>query len=138
MELEGKLPDGKVFDKRTVSFPLGEGSENNICEGIEKALESFNKNEKSRIVIQPKYAFKAEGCPELGVPPNSVVEYIVKLTAFENVKALWTLDESEKLEEAKRFKEKGSEYFKQNKYQLAIKMYKRAVEYADGKFKLRC
>lgn len=60
--MEGKLVEGaKVFDSRTVTFPLGEGSESNVCEGIERALEKFLKGEKSRLTLQPRYAFKAEG-----------------------------------------------------------------------------
>jgi FK506-binding protein 4/5 len=133
VELEGKLvSDGKVFDKRTVTFPLGEGSENNICEGLERALEKFLKDEKSRITLQPKYAFKSEGNAELGVPPNSAVEYTVKLTNFEKSKESWSMDGSEKLEQAKIFKEKGTNYFKGSKLQLAIKMYKRVISLVDG------
>ncbi|GBP52482.1 Xylulose kinase [Eumeta japonica] len=126
VELEGRLlPDGKVFDSRTVTFSLGEGSEINICEGIERALEKFQKDEKSRLTIQPKYGFKSEGNAELGVPPNTAVEYIVKLNNFEKAKESWAMDGSEKLDQAKIYKEKGTNYFKSNKFQLAIKMYKR-------------
>ncbi|XP_075975972.1 FK506-binding protein 59kD isoform X2 [Anticarsia gemmatalis] len=132
VELEGRLlPDGKVFDTRTVTFPLGEGSEHNVCEGIERALEKFVKDEKSRITLQPRYAFKAEGNAELGVPANAEVEYTVKLTNLEKTKH-WLMDGSEKIEQAKMFKEKGTNYFKASKFQLAIKMYKRVVSMVDS------
>ncbi|PZC82767.1 FK506-binding protein 59 isoform X1 [Helicoverpa armigera] len=128
VELEGRLQaDGKVFDTRTVTFPLGEGSEHKVCEGIERALEKFALGEKSRLTIQPKYAFKSEGNADLGVPPNSAVEYIVKLTNFEKTKEAWSMDGAEKVEQAKMFKEKGTNYFKGSKFQLAIKMYKRVT-----------
>ncbi|XP_014359722.2 FK506-binding protein 59 isoform X1 [Papilio machaon] len=128
VELEGRLQaDGKVFDTRTLSFPLGEGTENNICEGIERALEKFQKGEKSRLTIAPKYGFKSEGNASLGVPPDSTLEYIVKLVNFEKAKESWAMDGTEKLEQAKIFKEKGTGYFKNNKFQLAIKMYKRVT-----------
>ncbi|KAI8421238.1 hypothetical protein MSG28_008296 [Choristoneura fumiferana] len=132
VELEGKiLPDGKVFDNRTVTFSLGEGADNNICEGVERALEKFQKGEKSRLTIQPKYAFKSEGNSDLGVPPNSAVEYVVKLTNFEKAKESWSMDGPEKIEQAKIYKEKGTNYFKAGKHQLAIKMYKRVVSLLD-------
>lgn len=127
VELQGKLQDGKVFDTRTVSFTLGEGSESNICEGIERALEKFTLGEKSRLTLQPKYAYKSEGNSEMGVPPNSVVEYTVKLVNFEKVKESWAMDGAEKLQQAKIMKEKGTSYFKSNKFQLAIKKYKKVV-----------
>ncbi|CAK1543787.1 unnamed protein product [Leptosia nina] len=126
VELEGKF-DSKVFDTRTVTFTLGEGSEHNVCEGIERALEKFLKDEKSHLTIQPKYAFKSEGNKDLGVPPNAVVEYTVKLVSFEKAKESWSMDGDEKLEQAKIVKEKGTDYFKSSKYQLAIKKYKKVV-----------
>lgn len=130
------LADGKVFDSRTVTFNLGEGSEVDVCEGIERALEKFNKDEKSRITIQPKYAFKSEGNATLGVPPNSAVEYVVKLTNFVKTKEVWCLEGGERLEQAKMVKEKGTNYFKQAKYPLAIKMYKRVITLVEGETNL--
>lgn len=35
---------------------------------------------------------------------------------------------AKKIEETKRLKEKGTKYFKEEKYKLALKMYKRMVE----------
>lgn len=135
--MEGRLQsDGKIFDSRTVTFPLGEGSEHKVCEGIERALEKFSKGEKSRLSIQPKYAFKSEGNAELGVPPNSPVEYTVKLNSFEKTKESWSMDGAEKIEQAKMFKEKGTNYFKGSKFQLAIKMYKRVTALLEGEFLL--
>ncbi|XP_048005717.1 FK506-binding protein 59 isoform X1 [Leguminivora glycinivorella] len=132
VELEGKiLPDGKVFDTRTLTFPLGEGADSNVCEGVERALEKFLKGEKSRLTIQPKYAFKSEGNTDLGVPANTAVEYVVKLTNFEKAKESWSMDGPEKLEQAKIYKEKGTNYFKAGKHQLAIKMYKRVISLLD-------
>ncbi|CAG9580154.1 unnamed protein product [Danaus chrysippus] len=127
VELEGKLTDGTVFDNRTVSFVLGEGAESNICHGLERAIEKFNLNEKSRLTIQPKYAFTSEGNSEMGVPPNSVVEYTVKLVSFEKAKEPWAMSADERVQQAKICKEKGTNYFKDNKYQLAIKKYKKVV-----------
>ncbi|XP_034828550.1 FK506-binding protein 59 isoform X1 [Maniola hyperantus] len=127
VELEGKLPDGKVFDTRTVTFILGEGIASNICDGIEKALEKFNQGEKSRLTLQPKYAFKSEGNAELRVPPNSVVEYTVKLVSFEKNKEPWEMETEEKIEQSKLLKESGTNFFKDTKYQLAIKKYKKVL-----------
>lgn len=49
----GKV-NGTVFDDRELKFPLGEGSEHNIPEGLETALEKFKKGEKSVIKLSPK------------------------------------------------------------------------------------
>lgn len=39
------------------------------------------------------------------------------------------MDSDEKIEQAKMCKDKGTEYFKNNKLDLAIKKYKKAVDY---------
>lgn len=46
--------NGTIFDDREVKFPLGEGTEHNIPEGLERALERFKKGEKSTIRLSPK------------------------------------------------------------------------------------
>ncbi|XP_047003938.1 peptidyl-prolyl cis-trans isomerase FKBP4-like isoform X1 [Schistocerca americana] len=123
--------NGNIFEERSVTFPLGEGSEYGICEGVEKALEKFKKGEKSRIIIKPKYAFKKEGKPDLNIPGNAEIEYEVELKNFEKAKEAWSLDADEKIEQAKFFKEKGTNYFKAGKYALAVKMYKKIVNFLE-------
>ncbi|GFG28965.1 hypothetical protein Cfor_02299, partial [Coptotermes formosanus] len=130
VRLTGKHGD-RVFEERELSFPLGEGSEFGICEGLERALEKFKKGEKSRIVLKAKYAFKAEGNPALGVPPDTDIEYEVELRNFEKAKESWSLDSGEKIEQAKFFKDKGTNYFKNEKYALALKMYKKVVSFVE-------
>ena len=46
--------NGTVFDDREAKFPLGEGTEYNIPEGLERSLERFKKGEKSTIKLSPK------------------------------------------------------------------------------------
>ncbi|KAJ9577776.1 hypothetical protein L9F63_005658 [Diploptera punctata] len=131
VRLIGKHED-KVFEEREVTFPIGEGSEYGICEGVERAIEKFKQGEKSRIILKSKYAFKAAGKPELNIPPNADVEYEVELKNFEKAKESWSLDSTEKLEQAKFLKEKGTNYFKSGKYSLALKMYKKMIGFVES------
>ena len=84
VKLVGKH-NGRVFEERELTFPLGEGSDFGICEGLERALDKFKKGEKSHIALKSKYAFKREGKPELNIPPNADIEYEVELKNFERV-----------------------------------------------------
>lgn len=84
VHLSGKY-ENRVFDERDVSFTLGEGSEENIIDGVEKAVEKMKKGETSRVTIKPQYAFGTQGNTELGIPPNATVEYIITLKTFEKV-----------------------------------------------------
>lgn len=77
--------NGEVFEDRDVEFVLGEGEVVEIVEGVETALQSFLKGEKSRLLIKSKYAFKQQGSPKYNIPPNADVEYEVELQNFEKV-----------------------------------------------------
>lgn len=61
------------------------GSEYQVCEGIEKALEKFKIKEKSKLQIKSNVAFGTAGKPEFNIPPNADVEYVVDLKNFEKV-----------------------------------------------------
>lgn len=127
IDIEAKLQDGgETFDTRTVTFTLGEGSIENICDGVERALEKMNRCEKCQLIIQPKYGFK-DGNQTLGVPPNAVLVYTITLNTFEKAAENWQMTPSERLEQAEMYKNKANTYFKANKNQLAIKMYTRAI-----------
>jgi hypothetical protein len=47
------------------------------------------------------------------------------------MKESWDMDCTEKLEQARFFKEKGTNYFKSAKYSLALRMYKKIVDILD-------
>ncbi|XP_071878239.1 FK506-binding protein 59kD isoform X2 [Bombus fervidus] len=127
--------NGKVFEDRDVQFSLGEGEDCGVIEGVEKALESFKSGEKSKLKIKSKYAYKNVGKPEFDIPPNATVEYTVELKSFEKAVEGWSLKSHQQIEQAKMYKEKGTNYFKTNKYNLAIRMYKKVtsfLKYEDG------
>ncbi|CAH1125938.1 unnamed protein product [Ceutorhynchus assimilis] len=124
--------NGNVFDKRTVTFNLGEGSDQNVIEGIEIALQHFKTSESSRLIIQPKYAFGQTGSTEFNIPASAVVEYVVTLNSFEKEKESWAMDSQEKIEACQVFKEKGTGYFKKCKYDLAVKSYKKILSFLES------
>lgn len=128
IHLTGKYND-QIFEDRDVQFYLGEGEDVGVIEGVEIALSSFKKGEQSKLKIKSKYAFKKEGKPEFNIPPNADVEYIVTLINFEKSIDHWSLDEAQHIEQAKIFKEKGTNYYKAEKYNLAIKMYKNVLNF---------
>lgn len=131
VQLIGKYED-RVFDERTVSFTVGEGSEENIIDGVEIAVEKQKKGETCRLVIKPQYAFGAEGNATFGIPPNATVEYTVTLKSFEKSKESWSLDAEERVEQARLLKEKGTAYFKAGKLNMAIKMYKKVLSLLES------
>lgn len=128
--------EGRTFDDRDVEFNIGEGDDFDIIEGIETALEKMSQGEVSRLVIKPKYAFGTEGNEKFQIPADATVEYTVTLTEFEKEIENWKLDAVESLEQAKKFKEKGTGYFKQNKFKMAIKFYEKCHTFLSSCGKL--
>jgi FK506-binding protein 4/5 len=138
VSLIGKY-EGRDFDVRDVTFTVGEGSEQNVIAGIDIAIEKFKKGETSKLTIKSQYAFGTQGSEEFNIPPNATVEYVVTLNSFERAEESWALDIKERIEQAKIFKEKGTNYFKASKFTLAVKMYKKIIDYLgsqkDPKFR---
>lgn len=131
VHLIGKY-ENKVFEDREVEFDVGEGQEYNVVEGIEIGIQKVCVGEISRFIIKPKYAFGAQGNADFNIPPNATVEYTVTLKECERAISEWKCDATESLEQAKIFKEKGNNYLKSNKYQLANKMYKKTNNYLSN------
>ena len=83
----------QVFQDADVSFIVGEGSEAGIVNGIERAIRSFRKDEKSRLNVASKYAFGSTGNPEYNIPSDAAVIYEVELEDFTRVSFTFLLDE---------------------------------------------
>ncbi|XP_036321003.1 FK506-binding protein 59-like [Rhagoletis pomonella] len=84
VHLTGKY-NGNTFEDRDVEFDYGEGCDCEVIEGVEIALEKMTVGETSRLKIHGKYAFGIKGNDHFNIPPNSTVEYIVKLIDCEKV-----------------------------------------------------
>lgn len=83
-----------MFEEREVEFSLGEGEVFGVVEGVEIALKRFLNEEKSKLLIKSKYAFKEQGKAEFNIPPNADVEYEVELKNFEKVCTIFGFCES--------------------------------------------
>ncbi|XP_022192065.2 FK506-binding protein 59-like isoform X2 [Nilaparvata lugens] len=123
--------NGKVVDDRTVNFALGEGVISNIPSGVERALEKFKLKEKSKLELSPKYAWGSVGLPALSIPPDSKLTCVVELQSFEKVLEHYEMNKDQRIEYAETLKSKGATYFKDGRYQIALKMFRKAVEFIE-------
>lgn len=85
-----------------------------------------------RLVIAPEHAFADKGSEKFNIPPDATVEYTVTLIDFEREPQAWKLDADESLAQAKLLKDKATEFTKQAKYQLAIKIFEKANSYLSN------
>ncbi|CAL2047860.1 CBN-FKB-6 protein [Caenorhabditis brenneri] len=120
---------GTEFYNREVTFHIGEGSEEGLPEGVERALRRFQHGEKSKIEIRGhKYTYGNNPPAGSNIPINAPLEFTIFLKEFEKVPATWEMTAEEKLEAASQAKERGTMYLKKGNYKLAYNKYKRAEE----------
>ncbi|TQD87877.1 hypothetical protein C1H46_026580 [Malus baccata] len=137
LKLTGKLQDGKEFLKKghVEEDDLFEfkTDEDQVIDGLDRAVRTMKKGEVALLTIAPEYAFgSVEFQQELAVvPPNSTVNYEVELVSFEKDKESWDMNTEEKIEAAGKKKEEGNALFKAGKYARASKRYEKAVKYID-------
>ncbi|KAH6765817.1 rotamase FKBP 1 [Perilla frutescens var. hirtella] len=138
LKLIGKLQDGTVFVKK------GHGDDKNdlfefktdeeqVINGLDKAVITMKKGEVALVTISPDYAFgSSESQQELGkVPPNSTVFYEVELVSFDKERESWDMNNEEKIEAAGKKKEEGNMLFKAGKHARASKRYEKASKYIE-------
>ncbi|GFZ13341.1 rotamase FKBP 1 [Actinidia rufa] len=137
LKLIGKLQDGTVFlkkghdnDEQLFEFKM---DEEQVIEGLDKAVMKMKKGEVALLIVAPEYAFgSSESQQELAVvPPNSTVYYEVELVSFDKEKESWDMNTEEKIEAAGKKKEEGNTLFKAGKYIRASKRYEKAVKYIE-------
>ncbi len=133
INLKGTDSDGRVFDERkNLEFELGEGASCNILESIEYALTKLKKEEICRLQIKSNEAWGTNGNKLFNIPENADVTYEIELKEFEKAKESWQLNGKEKLEQSELLKNKGSDLFKEGKYQSALKKYKKIIDFLQN------
>mmetsp|Transcript_7452 Transcript_7452/g.10323 ORF Transcript_7452/g.10323 Transcript_7452/m.10323 type:complete len:229 (-) Transcript_7452:61-747(-) len=83
---KGTLEDGKVFDQNVepvkkklpppLKFKVGTGK---VIRGWDEALLTMSVGEKSKITIEPEWAYGKKGIPDAGIPPNATLIFEVEL-----------------------------------------------------------
>ncbi|XP_047972681.1 peptidyl-prolyl cis-trans isomerase FKBP62-like [Salvia hispanica] len=132
VKLIGKLPDGTVFlrkgydDEPPFEFRV---DEDQVIEGLDRAVKTMKKGEVSLVIIQPEYAFGQSGSTqELAVVPgNSAVHYEVEMVSFVKEKESWDMNNEEKIAASGKKKEEGNIWFRAGKYERASQRYEKAV-----------
>jgi len=126
--------EGRQFYDADVTFPLGEGAEYGLPEGIDRAIRRINKGEKCRVTLKgSRFTYGADPPAEYNLPKNAELEFTIFLKDFEKIKASWELTDEEKIAESEKIRLRGNEFLKQGKLKLALNKYLAVVnllEYA--------
>ncbi|CAI5451315.1 unnamed protein product [Caenorhabditis angaria] len=120
------IHNGKEFYNREVTFSIGEGSEEHLPEGVDRALRRFQLNEKSKIELRgARFTYGNNPPAGTDIPPNATLEFTIFLKSFEKVPATWEMSTEQKLEAAQIAKERGTTFFQKGNLRLAYNKYKR-------------
>uniref|UniRef100_A0A2P2PIR3 peptidylprolyl isomerase n=1 Tax=Rhizophora mucronata TaxID=61149 RepID=A0A2P2PIR3_RHIMU len=136
VKLIGKLQDGTIFVKKghdegpPFEFKI---DEEQVIDGLDRAVRTMKKGEVGLIIIQPEYAFgPSESQQELAIiPANSTLQYEVEMISFTKEKESWEMNTQEKIEAAGKKKEEGNVLFKAGKYERASRRYEKAVNFNE-------
>lgn len=128
IELKG-VCDGAVFDERSFDFEIGDGASVNVPEGLESAIQKMKKGETSQVILKSDHGFGKDGNTALSVPGDYSLCYDITLSNFEKAKEAHDLTPNEKVQHAKIFKEKGTIFFKNSKFQQAAAKYQKIVDF---------
>ncbi|XP_057795094.1 peptidyl-prolyl cis-trans isomerase FKBP62-like [Salvia miltiorrhiza] len=136
VKLIGKLHDGMVFlrkgydDEPPFEFRV---DEDQVIDGLDRAVRTMKKGEVALVIIQPEYAFGQSGSTqELAVVPgNSTVHYEVEMVSFVKEKESWDMNTEEKIAASGKKKEEGNIWFRAGKYERASQRYGKAVGFIE-------
>ncbi|CAM8988811.1 unnamed protein product [Rhodiola kirilowii] len=137
LKLVGKLENGTIFTKKGHDEAEGlfefKTDDEQVIDGLDKAVMKMKKGEVALVTIAPEYAFgSVESQQDLAVvPPNSTVFYEVELVSFDKEKESWDMNTEEKIQAAGQKKEEGNVLFKAGKYARASKRYEKAAKYIE-------
>ncbi|CAL1284045.1 unnamed protein product [Larinioides sclopetarius] len=134
--LEGQKEtfDSTRLRDKPFKFLLGDGK---LLPGLEIGIQTMKKDELSRIMVNPKYAFGAMGCPPR-IPPNAEILYEVEVLKFIPGKDVVEFEEMSPEERKKAPFEKiigvyhcdsqlANDLFRRKMFKPAIARYRRIV-----------
>lgn len=98
---------------------------------LEEALESFKKGEVAAVDVKG-FAVTADYAP-LGVVAGTGFRAVITLHDFTTV-TVYSYKGADKLAQAEARKAKGNEFFKAAQWQLAVRKYKRVLEFVESDF----
>ena len=128
----GTLEDGTKFDSSRdrgteFKFKIGQGQ---VIKGWDEGFATMKINEHAILKCRSDYAYGSRG--QGPIPADATLLFDVELLGFEEPqKEMWEYSDEEKLEEATKLKNEGTEKFKEKDFNSAIELYEKAVSFVD-------
>lgn len=132
LNLTGRLEDGTIIEQEK-NFTVQVGDVE-VVQGLDMAIPLMDVGETAEVNVDSRFAYgtigyQREGLPE--VPPSAKIRYEVELVSAKEEKDLEMLSFAKRKEVGNKKRERGNFWFDQKEYNLAIQLYRRALEYLD-------
>jgi peptidylprolyl isomerase len=129
----GTLDDGSKFDSsrdrgQPFKFTIGKGQ---VIKGWDQGFATMKKGEKAILRIREDYGYGKHGSGS--IPGGATLTFDVELINFKpKKKEKWELTVEEKIADAIKLKDQGTEAFKEKLFDDAIESYSDAADLVDG------
>jgi len=131
----GTLMDGSKFDSSRdrpgfFEFTIGEGQ---VIKGWDAGVATMVKGEVATLVCRSDYAYGAHGSPPK-IPGGATLKFEVELFGWkEQRKEKWKMSNTERVDTAIEYKEKGTKAFKAGQFEEAREWYHDAADLLCGR-----
>lgn len=115
----------EIQRKGDFEFTVGEEE---VHDTLEQCVTNLKKGEQAVFRVQPSYGYGEKGNEELKVPANAALVYDITLTDFTPERESYEMETAEKLSFSRQKKEEGNDFYKQKRYNMALKRYKKALD----------
>lgn len=87
--------NGRVFYDRELQYILGEGSEYDLPDGVDKALKRVDKGEKCQVILKGStFTYGSNPPPKFNLPLNAEITFVLFLKDFEKVNIFMLINQN--------------------------------------------
>lgn len=132
----GTLMDGSKFDSSRdrpgfFEFTIGQGQ---VIKGWDEGVATMHIGEVATLVCRSDYAYGERGSPPK-IPGGATLKFEVELFSWkEERKEKWSMSDDERIDEAAKYKAKGTEDFKAGRFADAQEWYHDAADLIDDAY----
>ncbi|XP_055387039.1 peptidyl-prolyl cis-trans isomerase FKBP8 [Condylostylus longicornis] len=135
MNYVGKLEDGTIVEEQQ-NYEVQVG-DFDVVQGLDMTLALMSVGEKAEISVDPRFAYGSIGLKAgtkysiAAIPPDAKIIYTVELldTREEDEESIKLFEVRKKIGNQKR--ERANWWYNRNEFNIAIQIYRRALEYLD-------
>lgn len=106
-------------------------SDNEVVQGLDMAIGLMDIGETAEITVASRFAYGEQGLPAKNIPPNATIVYTVELLSAEEEHDLEKKSYESRKDIGNKKRTRGNFFFERHDYNLAIQLYRRALEYLD-------